>query len=87
MFINFLCLCPLRLAIMLNFNISKVAYYSTSFPRLLAKKMRLGLIKIGIAVPSPHPPPTKEKRREGTPFFLCRGRVRLHVGIVFSPKC
>ena len=27
MFIHFLCLCPLRLAIMLNFNISKVAYY------------------------------------------------------------
>ena len=26
MFIHFLCLCPLRLAIMLNFNISKVAY-------------------------------------------------------------
>ena len=25
MFIHFLCLCPLRLAIMLNFNISKVA--------------------------------------------------------------
>ena len=28
MFIHFLCLCPLRLAIMLNFNISKVAYWS-----------------------------------------------------------
>ena len=27
MFIHFLCLCPLRLAIMLNFNISKVAYW------------------------------------------------------------
>ena len=26
MFIHFLCFCPLRLAIMLNFNISKVAY-------------------------------------------------------------
>ena len=26
MFIHFLCLCPLRLAIMLNFNIAKVAY-------------------------------------------------------------
>ena len=26
MFIHFLCLCPLRLVIMLNFNISKVAY-------------------------------------------------------------
>ena len=26
MFIRFLCFCPLRLAIMLNFNISKVAY-------------------------------------------------------------
>ena len=26
MFIHFLYLCPLRLAIMLNFNISKVAY-------------------------------------------------------------
>ena len=26
MFIHFLCLCPLRLAIMLNFNILKVAY-------------------------------------------------------------
>ena len=26
MFINFLCLCPLRVAIMLSFNISKVAY-------------------------------------------------------------
>ena len=26
MFIHFLCLCPLRLAIMLNFNISKGAY-------------------------------------------------------------
>ena len=28
MFIHFLCFCPLRLAIMLNFNISKVAYWS-----------------------------------------------------------
>ena len=28
MFIHFLCLCPLRLAIMLNFHISKVAYYA-----------------------------------------------------------
>ena len=28
MLIHFLCLCPLRLAIMLNFNISKVAYLS-----------------------------------------------------------
>ena len=28
MLIHFLCLCPLRLAIMLNFNISKVAYWS-----------------------------------------------------------
>ena len=27
MFIHFLCLCPLRLAIMLNFNISKVVYF------------------------------------------------------------
>ena len=27
MFIHFLCLCPLILVIMLNFNISKVAYY------------------------------------------------------------
>ena len=27
MFIRFLCFCPLRLAIMLNFNISKVAYW------------------------------------------------------------
>ena len=27
MFIHFLCLCPLRLAIMLNLNISKVAYF------------------------------------------------------------
>ena len=27
MFIHFLCLCPLRLAIMLNFNTSKVAYW------------------------------------------------------------
>ena len=27
MFIHFLCLCPLRLAIMLNFNTSKVAYF------------------------------------------------------------
>ena len=27
MFIHFLCLCPLRLAIMLNFNISKGAFY------------------------------------------------------------
>ena len=26
MFIHFLCLCPLRLVIMLNFNIPKVAY-------------------------------------------------------------
>ena len=26
MFINFLCLCSLRVAIMLSFNISKVAY-------------------------------------------------------------
>ena len=26
MFTHFLCLCPLRLAIMLNFDISKVAY-------------------------------------------------------------
>ena len=30
MFIHFLCLCPLRLAIMLNFNISKVAYWDQS---------------------------------------------------------
>ena len=27
MFIHFLCLCPVRLVIMLNFNISKVAYW------------------------------------------------------------
>ena len=27
MFIHFFCLCPLSLAIKLNFNISKVAYY------------------------------------------------------------
>ena len=29
MLIHFLCLCPLRLAIMLNFNILKVAYLSS----------------------------------------------------------
>ena len=33
MFIHFLCLCPLRLAIMLNFNISKVAYSFTPYSR------------------------------------------------------
>ena len=33
MFIHFLCLCPLRLAIMLNFNISKVAYWPASVSR------------------------------------------------------
>ena len=30
MFIHFFCLCPLSLAIKLNFNISKVAYYSAT---------------------------------------------------------
>ena len=28
MFIHFFCLCPLRLTIKLNFNISKVAYWT-----------------------------------------------------------
>ena len=31
MFIHFLCLCPLRLTIMLNFNILKVAYLGQPF--------------------------------------------------------
>ena len=26
MFVHFLCFCPLRLAVMLNFNVGKVAY-------------------------------------------------------------
>lgn len=62
----------------------KIRNYSTSSPRLLAKKMRLGLIKIGIAVPSP------DKRKNGERelgFFFVGGRVRLHVDIVLSPKC
>ena len=35
MFIHFLCFCPLRLAIMLNFNISKVAYCTDLNEKLL----------------------------------------------------
>ena len=53
MFIHFLCLCPLRLAMMLNFNISKVAYY-TELGTLsnddgsenVAKKMNLRSFKV-----------------------------------------
>ena len=41
MFIHFFCLCPLSLAIKLNFNISKVAYYDIIFS---------GFVKMTIAV-------------------------------------
>ena len=37
MFIHFLCLCPLRLAIMLSFNIAKLAY---------CKHDQIGLVQI-----------------------------------------
>ena len=40
MLIHFLCLCPLRLAIMLNFNISKVTYSQRS----LVHNTRIGEI-------------------------------------------
>ena len=40
MFIHFLYLCPLRLSIMLNFNISKVPYLLIPIERILKLKIK-----------------------------------------------
>ena len=51
MFIHFLCLCPLRLAIMLNFNISKVAYFALLIHFREELKNDKRLLQIGFPPP------------------------------------
>ena len=53
MFINFLCLCPLRVAIMLSFSISKVAYSERRYLGLVTRSiagehcvMRTSVVKV-----------------------------------------